>query len=71
MVIVSLVAACFFYWTDSALSTINPKFVVLAIGPQALNIADLPIQTTLLGGGLALAVLLLYLGPWKQEGLAN
>ena len=71
MILVSVFAACFFYCMDSALGTINSRFAVLAIGPQALNIADLPLQTTLLGGGLALVVLLIYLGPWQQEGLSN
>ena len=39
--------------------------------PQALNLADVPIQTTLLGGGLGLISLLLYVGPWRREGLSS
>jgi hypothetical protein len=63
MVLVTVITAAAFHMIDSALAKTDSRFATTAVGVQAMNLADLPIFTTLLGGGLGLVTFLIYLVP--------
>jgi hypothetical protein len=63
MIFVTVLAAVLFHLIDSALADTDSRFAATALGAQAMNLADLPIFTTFLGGGLGLVALLIYLMP--------
>jgi hypothetical protein len=67
MLVVTVLLAAIFYLMDSATKKIDPGLATLMIGVHVLNIADLPIFTAFLGGGLGLTILLIYLLPITQS----
>ena len=67
VLLISGVCAFVFWLLDSATQKHDPRLVALVITYGAMNICSIGFFTTLLSGGLALLILLLYLTP-PEEG---
>ena len=63
MILETLVAMALFYLLDCITQDIDLKFILLIIAVHAMNLADIPIFTAILGQGLAFAVLLAVMAP--------
>lgn len=70
MLFVTALAAVVFYVIDSSLRRVDTRFATTAVGVQALNLVDLPIFTSVIGGGLGLLVWLVYLLPSASDAEA-
>ena len=66
-IITTIVAAFSLHFMDRLLARVETGLVVLTLTAQIGNILDLPIFTMMLGGGLAMTALLLYLTPRREK----
>lgn len=69
ILLISVLCAAVFWILDSVSQRHDPRFAALVTAYAAYNIANISLFTSLLSGGLALLILLLYLKP--QEGVSN
>lgn len=63
MFIVTFIAAVVFHGMDSALRKMDAGFAVLIISAHAFSLANIPLFTSLVGGGFGLSILLAFLVP--------
>jgi hypothetical protein len=63
MALVTLVAAGAFHLLDSLSTGVDCRLALLAVCAHGMNLADLSINTTILGNGFLLTVFLLYVFP--------
>jgi hypothetical protein len=63
LLFVGLVVSCVFWLLDTVTSGLPPRFAALSLSAQGLGISNLSLFSILLGGGLGMMMLLLYLFP--------